>query len=250
MSAGATSAPEAPQVAPTTALVLLAAALVAAALIGVGLGGLVTVGDVVASSGRSSDEGLAPVPAAAAPPPGASSVAPAVAFAIDGSTLPPGLLGAWEETAGDWAVEGGQALVRSEQRGPSLALVETPSEARLVAITLTSPSPGAGLVVDHRGPSDHLELVVASSGRAVELRRVRPDGPVVILGAAPLTAPGEPVVLAIERRGDEVDAIANGTRVISRVDRDRGPGARIGLTAGPGRAGEAARFDDLVVVPR
>lgn len=236
-----------PPVGPVTTLALAASGLLLAGMVTLGLSGLLPEGDLGLGSGRSSDRGLAPVPAVAASAPELVDVAPAVAFERAGPDLPPGSLGPWEEVRGDWRAAEGRAQVEVGRDG-GLAVVAAPAGTTIVQVTLAEPRSGAGVVASYRSPEDHLALVVDPSGRAVVLERVDGDaGAPVVLGQAFLQDPGEPLVLALRRDGNRVQAVANGVVVVDRVDRQRPGAERVGLVAGPGRSGQAARYDDLVV---
>lgn len=235
-----------PRVSSGAALVMLAAVLTAGALVAVGIGGL--VGDVVPGvrRGRPVDSDQV-VPANPAPVPGLARVAVDAPFAVPASSLPDLPSGAFQEVSGSWRVGEQGAQAQPSGRSSTMAVATAPDGATTVAVTLAVPRPGAGVVTGWTDPEHYVALVLDSSGRNVNLLRANGgDAPDVVLQAQ-VEAPGQELVLGLRLVEGRVEAIANGAVLGSRATRDLGDRLVGGMVAGPGRAGEGARFRDLVL---
>ena len=241
---GGGSHPEPPaRVSSGSALVLLVAVLAVGALVVVGVGGLLPDPDVGVRRVRTVQSDLA-VPALPAPVPELEGVAPAARFDEPTASLPDLPSGAFREVARAWRVGEQGAEARPSGRSSTMAVVTAPVGTDTVAVTLGEVRPGAGVVTAWTGPDDHIALVVDASGRDVTLR-VADGGEVDVPLRAALEDPGGPLVLGLRLVEGRVEAIANGVVLTSRSVRETGDGWVGGMVAGPGRAGESARFRDL-----
>lgn len=230
------------------AMLLTAALVIGAGLVGVGVVGLFPSSGAPLMAARASIGPSVPVPTAPRAAPGLRDRRPTVAFEADGSELPGGPLGPWQEVSGDWAAGGGTAAVIEGGRRSSLAVVEAPAGSTTVQVTLTGPWPSAGVVTSYVSATRYVALVVDASGRRVTMVRVDDDGDrSTTLIEAHLQSPDAPLVLALRRDGGRIEAFANGLALGRRVVRDPGGTPRVGLVAGPGQSGREPRFDDLVV---
>jgi len=234
-----------PPVSTGAAAALMVAAVVVAALISVTVARLIPYDedDAIVESAR-------PVPAEPAPADALQGVAPTVTFdqpSADG--LPDDALGPWTIEAGGWAVEDGAARATDTGEDGALAVASAPSGATAAQVTIVDPQPGAGLVVSHRDAEHYIALQVGRTGDTVQLVEVdgRPLQPRVLI-TADLDSPEAPLVLAVRRRDDGYEAVANGTRLGRRtVDEDAPDPWRIGLVTGIPPTTTETTFDDLVV---
>lgn len=242
-----------PAVAPVglgPAMLLTAALVIGAGLVGVGVVGLFPSRGAPLMAARESIGPSVPVPSSPRAAPGLRGQRPTVAFEADGSELPGGPLGPWQEVSGEWAADGGTAAVVEGGRRSSLAVVAAPAGSTTVQVTLTRPWRGAGVVTSYVSATRYVALVVDASGRRVTMVRVDGDGDgdsSTTLIEAHLQSADAPLVLALRRDGGRIEAFANGLALGRRVVRDPGGTPRVGLVAGSGESGREPRFDDLVV---
>lgn len=217
------------------------------ALVGVGVSGLGAEEGEQCFTSRDPVEATAAVSADPRPASGLVGVAPAAGFEKDSTDLG-GNVERWEELAGGWEAAGGRARVTSSDRLSNLAVATPRAPTTTVQVTLDRPKPGAGVVASFIDERRYVALEVDSSGRRLMLVQATDcgfGGDVLI--TATIGSADSPLVLALRRDGNRVEAIANGTSLGSRVVRAPDGPSRVGLIAGPGRSGSAARFDDLVL---
>lgn len=236
-----------PPVSAGAAALLLVAAVVVAALVGVSVGRLMPFDedDAVFESRRS-------VPVEPAPASFLEGVAPAATFDVAGA-LPAddadGRLGPWSVEAGSWTVADGVARATDVGDDGALAVATAPDGATMAQVTVVDPEAGTGLVVSYRDPEHYVALQVGRTGSSVQLVQVdgRPLQPRVLYTAV-LDSPDAPLVLAIRRRSDGYEAVANGVLIGHRpVEEDEPEPWRVGLVTGTRPTVTATTFDDLVV---